>query len=501
MYCKICGKEIASDSIYCKHCGGKQDNDDIYVSDDKLTEEQDDNQAGQDREIVKIENTIPSKQKKPSKRIIWTLTAIFLAIAGLLVYLLLSKPQIADSSIDKVSKGLADACKRYDNINVFHCGLAMVEKGNKFGFIDKLGSEIIPCEYDEATDFENDYSVVKKNDLEGVINRNGHIVIPIKYEYVSMNSDTSFCARINEKSGVLDKKGNVIIPFEYDYCDHYTDGFYVIRPKKDRTVFGLIDKKTRKLLNNKYYDNIKYGFSDGLCAVEVNGKWSYIDKSGEIIISNEKYSDGYELDGDVFNKGLASISSGGEIKREFTASVRTLKISPHRFVFIDKKGNIVSEPITGYYDDFVSAYGYYVVTNYSESISEPEKQGIINGYGNWVVPMDYWFLFYFDEETIEDGIIFVNKYKDKWGAFDIISGKMIIPCEKSFNINPYTYSKGLFTVEKDGLYGWMNKHQEIVIPCIYDSAGSFSEGFACVSKNGVLGYVDKYGNDTFQFTK
>lgn len=47
-----------------------------------------------------------------------------------------------------------------------------------------------------------------------------------------------------------------------------------------------------------------------------------------------------------------------------------------------------------------------------------------------------------------------------------------------------------------GKMGYANKHtREIVIPCKYDHANSFSDGLARVKLNGKWGFIDKYGNE------
>lgn len=53
----------------------------------------------------------------------------------------------------------------------------------------------------------------------------------------------------------------------------------------------------------------------------------------------------------------------------------------------------------------------------------------------------------------------------------------------------------LSPVEKDGLWGFKDNTGKIVIPCEYDSAGVFSDGFAAVELNGKWGFIDKAGNE------
>ncbi len=47
--------------------------------------------------------------------------------------------------------------------------------------------------------------------------------------------------------------------------------------------------------------------------------------------------------------------------------------------------------------------------------------------------------------------------------------------------------------------GFINKQGEVVIPIQYDTACSFSEGLASVTKDDKCGYIDKEGNIVFEF--
>ena len=49
--------------------------------------------------------------------------------------------------------------------------------------------------------------------------------------------------------------------------------------------------------------------------------------------------------------------------------------------------------------------------------------------------------------------------------------------------------------------GFVDCSGTIIIPYQYDYADDFSEGFAVVKKYGKFGFVDRYGNDTFDFNE
>lgn len=68
-----------------------------------------------------------------------------------------------------------------DYADDFHDGLALFVKDGRAGFIDKSGAVVIPCEFDQATSFENGRAVVKKNGAYGEIDTTGREVIPCIY--------------------------------------------------------------------------------------------------------------------------------------------------------------------------------------------------------------------------------------------------------------------------------------------------------------------------------
>ena len=61
----------------------------------------------------------------------------------------------------------------------------------------------------------------------------------------------------------------------------------------------------------------------------------------------------------------------------------------------------------------------------------------------------------------------------------------------------YSFSEGLLAVRnksEGNKVGFMNKEMEIEIPCVFDSVGSFRNGYAIVVFNGEDGVLDKEGN-------
>ena len=58
----------------------------------------------------------------------------------------------------------------------------MVEKNGKRGYIDKTGSEVVPCKYDKAFGFSEGLAKVKKSGKYGFIDKTGREVVPFIYD-------------------------------------------------------------------------------------------------------------------------------------------------------------------------------------------------------------------------------------------------------------------------------------------------------------------------------
>ena len=105
--------------------------------------------------------------------------------------------------------------KEYDYVGAFDSGFAKVQYNGKYGWVDSLHNEVIPCIYDYARDFSNGISLVTLNEKQGFINRKGEIVTPCIYDDINYAShgdvivmgcsDNYYTATLNGKQGIIDK--------------------------------------------------------------------------------------------------------------------------------------------------------------------------------------------------------------------------------------------------------------------------------------------------------
>lgn len=255
----------------------------------------------------------------------------------------------------------------------------------------------------------------------------------------------------------IDKQNNRKYQFHFEseqFMDETDEN--IPRPVLDNigATPGLRSFYQKNLLTSDFlkllYDYIG-DFSEGLAAVKMNGKWSFIDKNGREVIPPK-----YDWVED-FSEGFARVKLNG------------------KWGFIDKNGR---EVIPSKYD---------WVRDFSEGFARVQlngKWGFVDERGREVIPCKY------DEaREFSEGLAAV-RINGKWGFIDK-SGREVIPCKYDF---VWDFSEGLAWVKMNGKKGLIDKSGREVIPPKYDSVGDFIEGFAVVQLNDKWGFIDKAEN-------
>ena len=88
-----------------------------------------------------------------------------------------------------------------------------------------------------------------------------------------------------------------------------------------------------------------------------------------------------------------------------------------------------------------------------------------------------------------ENILIPYRKKDKWG-FCKPDKTIVIPCIYE---DARLFQEGYARIKKNGKWGFINKEGLEVIPCIYDIVLLFNEGYTHVNKNGKSGYINKSG--------
>ncbi len=401
---------------------------------------------------------------------------------------------------------------RYGVIYAFEEDLAPVCEGDpspgfgKWGYIDKTGKEVIPCQYIYAAPFSEGMAAVRveigKDETYGFpiykygfIDKTGKEVIPCQYHDVgSFSGGLAAVLAVTGKDehsnwiykwGFIDKTGKEVVPCQYDEVENLSQGLAAIavatgeKSESGSEIYqwSLVDATGREVI--PYVCDSIGSFSEDLIAVELDGKYGFIDKTGKEVIP-------FKYDGvRSFSEGLAAVGITTGEKDDWGKPIC-------KWGFIDKTGKEVA-PCK--YDD---AY------DFSEGLAQVkinDKWGYIDKTGREAVPCKYDIADNFSEGLARVGLatgeeaLYGRVYK--FGFVDK-TGKEVVPCQYN-NAGPF--SEGLAAVRLDGKWGYINKAGKEVIPRKYDWAKAFGNGFAEVhlgdnapwgSRSGI---IDKTGKE------
>jgi len=277
--------------------------------------------------------------------------------------------------------------------------------------------------------------------------------------------------------------------------------------------YSYIDKSGRVIIDATNYESAG-NFHDGLAAVcSWNGSFGFIDASGSLLIEPQFYS---TLG---FSDGLAAVCTGD------------------KWGFIDKKGHVVIEArfdvvcsffegvAVGLIDDTVLLINrsgqpilsrsmndlqlnIYEDARYSEGLiaaydPREAKYGFIDRMGEYVIEPKYEQAAPFSEGLAR---VMVVEGQEKLGFIDR-SGQFVIPpkfnTDADFRRNSTDFSEGLAsvteglspTIIEEAKFVYINKRGEIVLPTDFFYAGSFNDGMAVVydEERDKWGYIDKSG--------
>lgn len=153
------------------------------------------------------------------------------------------------------------------------------------------------------------------------------------------------------------------------------------------------------------------------------------------------------------------------------------------------------------YDEITDLEMLYFLENRYLIVKNDGKQGVINIEGKEIVPPRYENISVYSNDNFSDGAIVVE-LNGECGALDL-EGNELVPMGLYDNIYPQL-TCDLLLVEKennenyfgDDQCGYIDMEGNEVIPLEYTQANSFNEGYATVSIDGILGFIDVMGNFT-----
>lgn len=298
----------------------------------------------------------------------------------------------------------------YDNI-LSDGKVFLVEKDNKFGYINSELKMFLPLVFDRGSLFDKNFAIVTKGNKTYVINSSGQTIAKDCDHYYILSKNIILGSRDN-KIGAFDKTGNIIIPFEFTlgkglgskYIKHELmkkyNNCFILYKEPNYCLFspeGVIVNTIKDYEINEYKNDLTL-ISKGEYIVDIFGTMHFNTKKEAM-----KYVDSLRV------KSVLSMDN----KYSLIKQNSTFKI-------LDKNWNVILEPN---YSDIRN------LDNSSFCAFDGNKWGIVDLENKTIVPFEY---DYIDE--------FINGFaKVKKGGYGVINsnGDIIIPCNyKEINVLP-----------------------------------------------------------------
>jgi hypothetical protein len=198
---------------------------------------------------------------------------------------------LAIASLDGEIMGYVDLTGRFvisphfEGARKFQCGLAAVSRNEHWGYIDRSGRVLIPFQFDgpRAQPFTYGLAGVCYQGLWGFIDYSGQWVVKPCFEDVRRFSEGYAPAKQNGKWGLISVLGKVHVEFQYDEIGEPAGGF--INATLDNKA-GFISTQGAWIIQPEYEYCYPF-FGELAIAKNIEGSYSYIKRSGEIVWTSE----------------------------------------------------------------------------------------------------------------------------------------------------------------------------------------------------------------------
>ncbi|MBS1794175.1 MAG: WG repeat-containing protein [Acidobacteria bacterium] len=210
-------------------------------------------------------------------------------------------------------------------------------------YIDRTGRVALRTGYYRNWEFSEGLAaaVAEDNGRWGYIDKTGKFVISPRFEWSLQNSVYSFSdglamIEVGERYGYIDRTGEFVIEPRFLRGDDFSEGFARVvvdgpclyvgdrepcdlfngrivggtggEKQAPACRFTFVDK-SGAFLTDERFDRVG-SFSEGLAAVEKDGKWGFIDRKGKMAIAPRFDRTGMLDVPPRFSEGLASVKKG-----------------------------------------------------------------------------------------------------------------------------------------------------------------------------------------------
>ncbi|MCB0712010.1 MAG: WG repeat-containing protein [Ignavibacteriae bacterium] len=256
-------------------------------------------------------------------------------------------------------------------------GLRLVERSEKFGYVDSIGETVIPITYERAQRFWKGRAIVKQGKW-GVIDVNENVLIPFEFDsiYILRYQPLIYGIRENSGYGLCDSVGTWILQPHYATVELITDSLFIVSPilregERDQLgeeqvsspsssapLKGVIDRVENQILPFEY-SSIKRGNKNQYVVtkgsqwgiVNTQNKWLFDIDSTFTSVFNDKASGGYIL----VDQESDSLRKMRTDNRHWPSGLS------NRIIVVDSTGNILIGPYLGRFSAVWSMPDLYII--------------------------------------------------------------------------------------------------------------------------------------------
>lgn len=379
-----------------------------------------------------------------------------------------------------------------DKSTPFSNGVAAVETGGKWGLIGGKGELVSEFVWDsmELPPYGNNSNIAALFDL-----------LSSDYVLIKVSQDGKY--------GLIDTKGNIIVkavwdnvglsPLTWDeYVTGSTDGMI---PVKLNDKWGFIAKNTGEVAivpRFEEHDGIAPFFSEGLALVYINEEYSFINKTGDVVIMGRWDNVSPFINGfAAFTLGdeLGIIDASGKVLTKLTGSLVDIPSgTPERFLVRTDEGNII---IDQYGNVLIPAQPTTWRPKFNNGLAAIYKNGVTNIVGasdidgNIIINYESYenssAPFGMKLTVGNDGKAYVILFIDLQQIYGFSSPYI------SLDVKPYSDSLMPLLDFKDGKFGFTDKDGNVIIAYNYEMAMPFVNGIAAAGSRDSRGFINRDG--------
>lgn len=186
----------------------------------------------------------------------------------------------------------------------FSQGLAAVQSGGQWGYIDLTGKFVIPPSYEAAGSFSEGLAPVRRGGLWGYITPAGEVKLPFQYLSAAPFSEGLASVEVQGRIAYIDASGRDLIKAAFHEGGDFHYGLAPVRRGGGYRGWGFVNTRGNMAIPVRY--NAALPFSQGLAPVATDARWGFINVRGEKVIPN-LYDEARP-----FSEGLAAVRQDGK---------------------------------------------------------------------------------------------------------------------------------------------------------------------------------------------